>query len=118
MHLFYRFAARLSAERSAVKITAAFAAQMGVQDADPVAIGLAAMRTFLARLDDPRDGAGNDDAGHQDAAQGRCRKTEQFGERQRCQTQAGKPEGGRTPLLVRSWIHGSDKTGSVTGNRV
>ena len=119
MHLFYQFAAgmpvgvgsmldaRPRAPVSTAEIAAAFAAQIGFSNADPVAIGFTAMRAFLARLNDPRGGAGNEYAGHQDTAQCRCRKTEQVGERQHRQTEAGKPEGVRIPLLVRLWIHGS-----------
>ncbi len=52
------------------------------------------MRAFLTRLNDPRGGAGNEYAGHQDTVQSRCRKSEEIGERERRQTYAGKPEGG------------------------
>ena len=105
MHLFYQFATRLSfgvgsmlnarprARVSTAEIAAAFAAQIGFPNADPVAIGFTAMRAFFARLDDPRGGAGNEYADHQDTAYSRCRKSEQFGQRKRRQTQAGKAEG-------------------------
>ena len=88
-----------------MEITTAFAAQMGFQNADPIAIGFTTMRAFLTRLNDPRGGAGNEYAGHQDTVQSRCRKSEEIGERERRQTYAGKPEGGRTPFLMRLRTH-------------